>query len=55
MWNVIGIHKQTKKKIVVEPHMTEAQAMKLCESWGWTYDDGTTNGSYWLSMEEKCQ
>lgn len=53
MWNVIGIHKQTKKKIVVEPHMTEAQAMKLCESWGWTYDDGTTNGSYWLSMEEE--
>ena len=51
MYNVIGINKTTEQKIIIEPHMTEANAMKLCESWGWTYDDGTTNGSYYMSME----
>ena len=51
MYNVIGTHKVTKKRMIIEPHMTETQALKMCESWGWTYDDGTTNGSYWMSME----
>ena len=51
MYNVIGIHKVTKEKIIIEPHMTEAQAMKMCEAWGWMYDDGTENGSYWMDIE----
>ena len=51
MYNVVGINKTTEQKIIIEPHLTEAQALKLCEAWGWMYDDGTTNGSYWMSME----
>lgn len=53
MYNVIGINKTTEHKIIIEPHMTEANAMKLCESWGWTYDDGTTNGSYFMGIEKE--
>lgn len=53
MYNVIGIHKVTKEKIIIEPHMTEANAMKMCESWGWMYDDGTENGSYWMDIEKE--
>ena len=45
MYNVIGIHKRTKEKIIIEPHMTEANAMKMCEAWGWMYDDGTDDGN----------
>ena len=52
-FNVIGIHKRTRKKIIIEPHMTEAQAMKMCEAWGWMYDDGTENGSYWMFIEDE--
>lgn len=51
-FNVIGINKVTKKEIVIEPNMTEAQAMVMCESWGWMYDDGTDNGSYWMDIRE---
>lgn len=53
MYNVIGTHKRTKKKIIIEPHMTEAQAMKMCEQWGWIYDDGTEDGSYYMGYEKE--
>ena len=52
-YNVIGIHKRTKRVIIIEPHMTEAQAMKMCEAWGWMYDDGTEDGSYWMNIVEE--
>ena len=39
-FNVVGYTKATKQKIIIEPHLTEAQAMVMCESWGWMYDDG---------------
>lgn len=51
MWNVIGIDKRTAGKIIIEPHMTEANAMKLCECWGWIYDDGVR--TYWMTLEEE--
>ena len=25
---------------ILYDHLTEAQALKECESWGWMYDDG---------------
>jgi len=52
-FNVVGIHRGTGKEIIIEPHMTEAQALKMCESWGWMYDDGTENGSYYMEMKEE--
>lgn len=52
-FNVVGIHKTTKKEIVIESHMTESQAMVMCEQWGWTYDDGTNDGSYWMEIREE--
>lgn len=52
-FDVIGIHKATKKEIVIEPHMIESQAMMMCEQWGWMYDDGTDDGSYWMEIREE--
>lgn len=51
-FNVVGYTKATKQKIIIEPHLTEAQAMVMCESWGWMYDDGTDDGSYWMEIRE---
>ena len=50
MFNVIGIEKGTDNKIIIEPNMTEAQAMKMCENWGWNYDYGSK--SYTMDIEE---
>ena len=50
MFNVVGIEKGTDNKIIIEPNMTEPQAMKMCESWGWSYDDGVK--SYYMDIEE---
>lgn len=52
-FNVVGYAKATKKKIIIEPHMTEAQAMKMCESWGWMYDDGVKG--YYMDIEEEIE
>lgn len=52
-FKVIGIAKATKQKIIIEPHLTEAQAMVICESWGWMYDDGTK--AYYMDIEEDEQ
>lgn len=46
---VIAIDKQTHERIVLEDDLTEAQAERFCEMWGWSYDDGKK--SYWLEME----
>lgn len=50
MFNVIAINKRTREEHVKEVFRTEAEALKMCEEWGWSYDDGTT--SYWLEYEE---
>ena len=50
-FNVIGTAKATKQKIIIESHLTEAQAMIMCESWGWMYDDGTK--AYYMDIEEE--
>ena len=52
-FDVIGIHRRTRKEIIIEPHMTEPQAFKMCEEWGWFYDDGTDDGSYVMEIREE--
>ena len=52
-FNVIGTSRKNGSKIIIEPHLTEAQAMKMCESWGWMYDDGTDKGTYCMDIEEE--
>lgn len=52
-FNVVGIHRRTGKEIIIEPHMSEAQALKMCEQWGWFYDDGTDDGSYAMDIREE--
>lgn len=54
MWNVVGYERGNKEhKIIIEPHMTEAQAMKMCEAWGWFYDDGCK--TYGMDIEEETE
>lgn len=54
MWyNVVGIAKGSDSKIIIEPHMTEPQALKMCESWGWVYDDGVK--SYNMDYEPETE
>lgn len=50
MYRVIATAKGTKETIILESGLTEKQALKFCESWGWSYDDGLFN--YWLDYEE---
>ena len=50
-YNVVGYERETKRKIMIEPHMTEAQAFKMCESWGWFYDDGCK--TYGMAIEKE--
>ncbi len=51
-WNVVGYERGNKDhKIIIEPHLTEAQALKMCEMWGWFYDDGCK--SYGMDLEKE--
>ena len=51
MFNVVGKNLITGKTIMIEPHLTETQAMKMCEAWGWTDDDGSKR--YTMIIEEE--
>ena len=47
---VLLIDKITREKIVFEENLTEKQAMRICEEWGWSYCD--ENGRmFWLEYE----
>lgn len=50
LYRVIATEKGTEKTIVLSSGITEEKALKFCESWGWSYDDGYK--SYWLGYEE---
>ena len=50
LYNLVITRKSNGEKSVLEYAITEAQAEKMCEQWGWTYDDG--NHSYYMSYEE---
>lgn len=49
-YKVIATLKGTDKETILENNLTEKQALKFCESWGWSYDDEYK--SYWLGYEE---
>ena len=51
MFNVIGTERKTKRKIIIESHLTEAKAVWMCECWGWMYDDG--KDTYYIGIEEE--
>lgn len=50
MFNVIGINKRTEQEIMILPNVTEEEAERTCEEWGWIYDDG--HKAYWMSIRE---
>lgn len=51
MFKVIGIRKTNKSNIVIIiDNLTEQQAERFCEAWGWSYTD-ENNISYWLDYE----
>ncbi len=50
LYNVIITRRTDGSKSILEYNITEAQAEKMCEEWGWMYDDG--RHSYYMSYEE---
>ena len=50
-YKVLVTPKGTDKTQVYENNLTEEQAQKICEAWGWSYDDGKI--SYWMRYEEQ--
>lgn len=51
-YRVFTINKVTAQRVeVISEGLTEEQALKECEEWGWNYDDG--HRSYWLDYEEE--
>lgn len=52
MYNLLITPKDRVKKhtLILDRVSTEQQAIKFCEQWGWSYDDGQQ--SYWLDYKE---
>ena len=50
MYNLIITNRKTGERSILEEGLTERQAEKECEEWGWMYDDGKQ--SYYMSYEE---
>lgn len=46
MYRVIATLKGTEQETVLETGLTEKQALKFCESWGWSYSDSYLLGDY---------
>lgn len=49
-WNVILTDKNVNDEIILSTCGSEESARRLCEMWGWNYDDGQK--SYWMDYEE---
>lgn len=53
-WYVVyGTLKGTEESKVIQSFRQRWKAEKMCEEWGWNYDDGQR--SYWMSYEEENQ
>lgn len=51
MFRVFTTSKVTGQRVeILEDKLTERQAERFCEEWGWNYDDGER--SFWLDYEE---
>lgn len=50
LYNLVITRKADGEQSILEHNITEAQAEKMCEQWGWSYDDGKY--SYYMGYEE---
>lgn len=50
LYNLVLTRKGTNERSILSYGITEAQAERECEQWGWSYDDG--KHSYYMSYEE---
>lgn len=50
LYNIVLTRKGTEERSILSYGITEAQAERECEQWGWSYDDG--KHSYYMSYEE---
>ena len=48
---VIGTAKASRQEVVILSDATEEEALRECEQWGWSYDDGEK--SYWIEVRER--
>ena len=53
MYNLLITNRKTGEITILETDLTERQAERECEQWGWMYDDGYQ--SYYMSYEEKTR
>ena len=52
MFEVLLISKHTNKRVeTIASNVSEAEALNICEEWGWSYSD-EKGCSYWLDYEE---
>ena len=50
MYSVIIESKTEKTSYIMATGLTAQEAESLCDSWGWTYDNGKE--AFWMSIEE---
>lgn len=50
LYNIVITRRTDGEQSILEHNITEKQAEKQCEMWGWMYDDGEY--SYYMSYEE---
>lgn len=50
MYIVTITNKATHEETILTAFEDKSKALKMCESWGWTYDDG--KAAYWMDCEE---
>lgn len=50
MYIVTITDKATHEEMILSAFDSKEKALKMCESWGWTYDDG--KAAYWMGYEE---
>lgn len=46
---VVAVNKRTREETILEENLTEKQAWKFCEEWGWNYID-ENSVSWWLEI-----
>lgn len=51
MYNIIITNRRTGEQSILESNLTEQQAEKMCEEWGWMYSDD--NNTYYMSYNIK--
>jgi len=52
MTRVVITEKRTRSRLVLFSALSEAEAERICEAWGWIYTD-ENNVSYWMGYEDE--